>query len=89
MSTPTNTPTPLDTLIARLEAIARRYEAQQLRQTATAQDAAVEAKCSLAANAIHDRIRCAQSLRAGCLPDSGALNDVRLSTQEARYAAFN
>ncbi len=38
---------------------------------------------------LHDRLRCAQSLRAGCLPETGALNNMRPDTQEARYAAFN
>lgn len=38
---------------------------------------------------LHDRLRCAQSLRAGCFPPTGALNNMRPDTQEARYAAFN
>ena len=75
--------TPLDELIARLESMAARYrrQAQQQRQTAVTE--AIEAEI------LHDRLSCAQSLRAGCLPETGALNNVRPDTEEARYAPFN
>lgn len=79
--------TPLDTLIAQLESMAARYrrKAQQQRQTA-AEKAAFD---SIEVEILHDRLCCAQSLRAGCLPETGALNNVRPDTQEARYAPFN
>ena len=82
-----NTPTPLDELIARLDAIAALYrrQAQQQRQDAATR----ETEDAIEADILHDRLSCAQSLRAGCLPETGALNNVRPVTQEARYAAFN
>ena len=82
-----NTPTPLDELIARLEAMAERYRQRAQQQ---AQDTATrETEDAIEADILYDRLSCAQSLRAGCLPDTGALNNVRPVTQEARYAAFN
>jgi hypothetical protein len=81
-----DTATPLDALIAQLEAMAARYRRQAQQQRLT--DAEKTAYDSIEAEILHDRLCCAQSLRAGCLPDSGALNNVRY-TEEARYAAFN
>ena len=82
-----NTATPLDELIAKLEAMAERYRRQARQQT---QDtAAEEAVDAIEADILHDRLSCAMALRAGCLPETGALNNVRPVTQEARYAAFN
>ena len=82
-----NTPTPLDELIARLEAMAARY--RQRAQQQTQDTAAEEAVDAIEADILHDRLSCAMALRAGCLPETGALNNVRPVTQEARYAAFN
>ena len=75
--------TPLDALVAQLESMAARYrrKAQQQRQTAVVN--------GIEAEILADRLSCAQSLRAGCLPETGALNNVRPDTEEARYAPFN